>query len=237
MLVSNGIFHIICVLSMLFMIIFKSVNNVNIIIREMSWKKHAFIKKLSKLIRKTTILCILMIVSTLLILFSSAYILQQLIFFLAINGLINALCIICLLVIGDKIYSKTCEKIEKCCNCIYCLDKQLNRKHTYLKYEKINHTNFQKDGYNAPTLQDSDTGFLLSSGITITAGNDSNNNNSITPLTGFTNITPKTNETNQTNQTNQTEQESKQNEDSLIILHDTDSTVMMTHLELQSTIS
>lgn len=227
MLTSNGIFHIMIVLSMLLTIVLKSINNSNIILQEMNWKKHRFMKKLSKLIRKTTMLCIIIIISTVLMLFCSAYILQQLIFLLALDGFLKSLCIICLLEIGDKIYLKTCGTIEKCCNCIYCLDKQLNRKQTYLKYDNIGDLNVQNGKYMAPTIQDSDTGFLLTNSITITGGGDSNNN-SITPLSGFTNITPKIiNE----------EEEEKQNENSLIMLHDTDSTVMMTELELQSTIS
>ena len=77
-----------------------------------------------------------------------------------------------------------------------------------------------------PSFQDSDTGFLLTNSITITGGN----NNSITPLSGFSNISAQTVNADE-------EEEAESNFNSLIILHNTDSKVMLTELELQSTIS
>ena len=234
-LISIGIFHIFFILFILFTIVFKSINNSSIILQEMSWKKHAFIKKLSVFIRKTTILCIISIISTVLLIFCSAYIWQQSIFFLVIDALINGYCVICLLEFGDKLYVKTCKKMEKCCDCIYCLDKQLLRSSIWKKYDKVNDLNGKKsiNGYRPPIQEqiDSDTGFLLTNSITIT-GNESNE--SITPLTGFSNISPHI--------PGVDEEEKK--EDSLIMLHNTNSSNcvanssgVITELELQSTIS
>eukprot|EP01084_Bolivina_argentea_P256992 432870_1 len=223
-LIFIAIFHIIFILFMLFIIIHKSINNSTIIIKAITSKKHRFIKQLSKFIRKTTILCIVTIISTVILLCCSAFILQQLLFFLVLDGVINAYCVVCLLDIGDGLYIKTWGKFEKLCECLYCLDIYLSQKLVWRQFEKFSSNKYKhkNKGYKPPTLIDSETGFLLANSITIN-GDESK---SVTPMSGFTNITQ---------WTPQDLLDDDNKEDSLIILNTTDSTLMFTELQLQST--
>ena len=124
-----GIFDTLFRLTTLTIFITKSINVTRYYKQNINPKKRDIINKLSKLMRKTNLLDITSIISTLLFLLGSAYILQQLIFFLIIDAVLCSLCTIALFQFGNKLYVHTCFKCEPFCVCLYCLEKQLYNNH------------------------------------------------------------------------------------------------------------
>ena len=74
------------------------------------------------IIRKSTMLVIIAVISTWMYILGQAYILRQIGFYLPFDGVINSLCIACLFQFGDDFYAVTFAKLECCCLCFssYC---------------------------------------------------------------------------------------------------------------------
>eukprot|EP00484_Ammonia_sp_Unknown_P016523 CAMPEP_0197038134 /NCGR_PEP_ID=MMETSP1384-20130603/15139_1 /TAXON_ID=29189 /ORGANISM="Ammonia sp." /LENGTH=608 /DNA_ID=CAMNT_0042468529 /DNA_START=126 /DNA_END=1952 /DNA_ORIENTATION=- len=77
----------------------------------------AFELKHIAIIRKSTMLVLIAIVSTWLFLIGSSYIYRQIGFYLPFDGVINSLCIACLFQFGDDFYAVTFARLECCCLC------------------------------------------------------------------------------------------------------------------------
>ena len=120
--------HTVCIIFLLFGIVSSSINYTNLISTNMNSAKRVFIQKLARFIRKAAMLCIISITCMVALLCLSAYLLQQITFFLVIDGIVNIYCIVCILDIGNVLYSKTCGKVERLCKCTYCIfDRYLDK--------------------------------------------------------------------------------------------------------------
>lgn len=154
--------------------------------RDMNDKKRDIINKLSQLMRKTNLLDITSLISTLLFLICSAYIFHQILYFLIVDAVISSLCTIELFRFGDKLYKKTCFRCEKCCVCLYCLERRLGSNKPSLYNSKMEYQTFVDDMVNKNSVH-------LNEVDTPTNGTNNSNNILIT-----TNGTNKTNNTNNT---------------------------------------
>ncbi len=96
--------------------------------QNLNTQKRDIITKLGKLMRKANLLDTSAIFCTLSFLICSAYIFQQLIFFLVIDAVICSCCTIALFQFGNKLYVTTCLRCEPYCVCLYCLEKNLQRR-------------------------------------------------------------------------------------------------------------
>eukprot|EP00485_Elphidium_margaritaceum_P002539 CAMPEP_0202694758 /NCGR_PEP_ID=MMETSP1385-20130828/8536_1 /ASSEMBLY_ACC=CAM_ASM_000861 /TAXON_ID=933848 /ORGANISM="Elphidium margaritaceum" /LENGTH=347 /DNA_ID=CAMNT_0049350659 /DNA_START=621 /DNA_END=1664 /DNA_ORIENTATION=- len=104
-------------------------------------------RKLINTIRKSTVLCIIAILSTWMFVLGTAYILRQCGFFLTLDGVINSLCLVSLFKFSNAWYSRCCYPLERCCIdvicCCYCCKprnaygiarQQLNTSHSHLRH-------------------------------------------------------------------------------------------------------
>ena len=157
-----GIFDCIFRLSTLTIFIRKAIAVTTYYKSDMNDKKRDIINKLSALMRKTNLLDITSILSTLIFLTCSAYIFQQLLYFLIVDAVISSCCTIELFKFGDKLYKKTCFRCERCCVCLYCLERRLGKhgtvshRHSGMEYQTfvddmVNKNSVHLHDVNTPT--------------------------------------------------------------------------------------
>eukprot|EP01083_Nonionella_stella_P031044 85048_1 len=89
--------------------------------------QHKSIVKHIGIIRKSTMLVIIAIISTWIYIIGQAYVLRQLGFYLPFDGCINSICIACLFQFGDDFYSVTFAKLECCCYACCYVEKKPNK--------------------------------------------------------------------------------------------------------------
>ena len=87
--------------------------------QHLSKQKRDIITRLTDLMKKTNLLDITSIICTLSFLLCSAFVFQQLVFFLVIDAVICSCCTISLFQFGNTLYRRTCFVCEPYCGCLY----------------------------------------------------------------------------------------------------------------------